>query len=404
MLNRSDQPRILEPEQLVVQRPERIKLPNGVPLSVLNAGDNEVTRIDLLMAGGRWQQKQPLQALFTNRMLREGTRRYDAARIAEKLDYYGAWLELSSASEYAYVTLYSLNKYLPQTLDILESIVKEPVFPEKELGVIVDNNIQQFLVNSSKVDFLAHRGLVKALYGGQHPGGRLVQEEDYRRITPAVLREFYDRYYHSNNCSIYLSGKVTGDCIHRIESLFGCEAFGTDALQSAVRMGMLSLDRNHPDYLKARVLVTLFGGYFGSRLMSNIREDKGYTYGISAAIMPYPGQGVLAVSAEAANEFVEPLIGEVYHEIDRLQNELASDGELSMVKNYMLGDMCRSYESAFSLADAWIFVQVSGLQDTYFAEALDAVKEVTPQEIRELAGRHLCKEKLKEIVCGKKMS
>ena len=99
MLNRSDQPRILEPEQLVVQRPER-----------------EVTRIDLLMAGGRWQQKQPLQALFTNRMLREGTRRYDAARIAEKLDYYGAWLELSSASEYAYVTLYSLNKYLPQTL------------------------------------------------------------------------------------------------------------------------------------------------------------------------------------------------------------------------------------------------------------------------------------------------
>ena len=188
MLNRSDQPRILEPEQLAVQRPERIKLPNGVPLSVLNAGDNEVTRIDLLMAGGRWQQKQPLQALFTNRMLREGTRRYDAARIAEKLDYYGAWLELSSASEYAYVTLYSLNKYLPQTLDVLESIVKEPVFPEKELGVIVDNNIQQFLVNSSKVDFLAHRGLVKALYGGQHPGGRLVQDEDYRRITPAVLR------------------------------------------------------------------------------------------------------------------------------------------------------------------------------------------------------------------------
>ena len=208
MLNRSDQPRILEPEQLVVQRPERIKLPNGVPLSVLNAGDNEVTRIDLLMAGGRWQQKQPLQALFTNRMLREGTRRYDAAQIAEKLDYYGAWLELSSASEYAYVTLYSLNKYLPQTLDILESIVKEPVFPEKELGVIVDNNIQQFLVNSSKVDFLAHRGLVKALYGGQHPGGRLVQEEDYRRITPAVLREFYDRYYHSNNCS-----NSTNNCI-----------------------------------------------------------------------------------------------------------------------------------------------------------------------------------------------
>lgn len=429
MLNRSEHPRIIEPEQLAVQKPERVRLPNGIPLNVLNAGENEVTRIDLLMAGGRWQQKQPLQALFTNRMLREGTRRYSATEIAEKLDYYGAWLELSGASEHTYVTLYSLNKYLPQTLDMLESIVKEPVFPEKELRVIVDSNIQQFLVNSSKVNFLAHRRLMKALYGEQHPAGRLVREDDYRRITPPVLREFYDCYYHSNNCSIYLSGKVTDDCVRRIETLFGCEPFGTDfrrpekrefhpapdsekhifierpdALQSAVRMGMLSLDCHHPDYLKTRVLVTLLGGYFGSRLMSNIREDKGYTYGISAGILSYPGQGVLVISAETANEFVEPLIREVYREIDRLRNETVSGEELSMVKNYMLGEMCRSYESAFSLADAWIFVQVSGLQETYFTEVQNAVKEVTPQEIRELAGRYLCKEKLKEAVCGKKMS
>lgn len=409
--------------------PERMVLSNGIPLNVLNAGENEVVRIDFLIKGGRWQQVQPLQALFTNRMLREGTRRFTAAEIAERLDYYGAWLELSSASEHAYLTLYSLNKYLPETLDVLESIVKEPIFPEKELGVIIDTNIQQFLVNSSKVDFLAHRGLLKAVFGERHPGGRLVQEEDYHRITPSVLRDFYNRYYHSGNCSIYLSGKVTDECIRKVEQLLGSEPFGTgfrkpekkeylpvvseekrifierpDALQSAVRMGMLSLDRNHPDYLKLRVLVTLFGGYFGSRLMSNIREEKGYTYGISAGVMPYPGQGVLAVNAETANEFVEPLIAEVYHEIDRLQNDLVPAEELSMVQNYMSGEMCRSYESAFSLADAWIFVQISGLRDSYFTDALDAVKNVTPEEIRELAGKHLCKEKLKEVVSGKKMS
>ncbi|WP_273164952.1 M16 family metallopeptidase [Bacteroides fluxus] len=429
MIDRTLQPRILEPEQLAVQMPERMVLSNGIPLNVLNAGENEVVRIDFLIKGGRWQQVQPLQALFTNRMLREGTRRFTAAEIAERLDYYGAWLELSSASEHAYLTLYSLNKYLPETLDVLESIVKEPIFPEKELGVIIDTNIQQFLVNSSKVDFLAHRGLLKAVFGERHPGGRLVQEEDYHRITPSVLRDFYNRYYHSGNCSIYLSGKVTDECIRKVEQLFGSEPFGTgfrkpekkeylpvvseekrifierpDALQSAVRMGMLSLDRNHPDYLKLRVLVTLFGGYFGSRLMSNIREEKGYTYGISAGVMPYPGQGVLAVNAETANEFVEPLIAEVYHEIDRLQNDLVPAEELSMVQNYMSGEMCRSYESAFSLADAWIFVQISGLRDSYFTDALDAVKNITPEEIRELAGKHLCKEKLKEVVSGKKMS
>ena len=429
MLNRTIQPPILEPEQLDVQKPERLVLPNGVPLSLFNAGDNEVVRVDLLMEGGRWQQTQPLQALFTNRMLREGTRRYTAVEIAEKLDYYGAWLELSCAAEYTYVTLYSLNKYQPQTLDVLESVLKEPLFPEKELGVVVDTNIQQFLVNSSRVEFRAHRGLVKALFGEQHPCGRLVQEADYHRITPPVLRAFYDRHCHSRNCSIYLSGKVTDDCLGRIERLFGSEPFGTDfrkpekarfrpvsapgkrifiehpeAMQSAVRMGMLMPESNHSDYLKLRVLVTLFGGYFGSRLMSNIREEKGYTYGISAALVPYPGNSLLVIGAETANEYAEPLIGEVYHEIDRLQNELVTEPELRMVKNYMLGDMCRSYESAFSLADAWMYVQVFGLPDTYFADTLEAVKGITSQEIRELAARYLCKETLKEAVSGKKMS
>jgi len=429
LLDRTIQPKVRDIEHLAVQMPQRFIMPNGVPLNILNSGDNEVVRIDLLIEGGRWHQSQPLQALFTNSMLREGTLRYSTLEIAEKLDYYGAWLELSSASEYAYITLYSLNKYLPQTLDVLESIVKEPTFPEKELGVVAENNIQQFIVNSSKVDFLAHRALMKAVYGGQHPCGRLVQKEDYKRITPDVLRKFYDRYYHSRNCTIYVSGKVGDDCVRRIEDLFGREAFGkgfqkpektdfvpvssvdkrifveyADVMQSAVRMGMLSLERCHPDYLKARVMVTLFGGYFGSRLMSNIREEKGYTYGISAGIAPYPGQGILVINTETANEFVEPLVREVYHEIDRLQNDPVPEDELFMVKNYMLGEMCRSYESAFSLADAWMFVQVSGFGDTHFEDVLNTIKNITPEEIRELAGRYLCKEKLKEVISGKKMS
>lgn len=429
MLNRSVQPSICQPDQLVVQVPERTVMPNGVPLNVLNVGSNDVVRIDWLMAGGRWQQAQPLQAVFTNRMLREGTRRYSAAEIAEKLDYFGAWLELSTTFEYSYITLYSLNRYLPQTLDVLESVIKEPVFPEKELGIVLANNLQQFLVNLSKVGFLARRALVKSVYGEQHPCGKLVEESDYQRIHPAVLKEFYNQYYHSGNCSIYLSGLVNEDCLHRIERLFGTEPFGcgrpladkkdyavvpaagkrifierSDALQSAVCMGTLSIGRKHPDYLKARVLMTLFGGYFGSRLMSNIREEKGYTYGISAGLEPSPGGGMMAISAETANEFVEPLIREIYVEIDKLQNDLVGKDELKMVQNYMLGDMCRSYESAFSLADAWMFIQVYGLSDTFFKDSLDAVKEVTPWEIRDLAEKYLCKENLKEVIAGKKIS
>lgn len=428
MVDRTLRPPVCEPIDMKLVTPEQHILPNGIPVYVLDAGDSEVVRMDVLVGGGRWQQTQPLQALFTNRMLREGTRRYRAMEIAERLDYYGAWLELSNSSKFASITLYSLSKYLPHTLEVLESLLKEPLFPEGELELVVNNNVQQFLINSSKVDFHAHRALVKAVYGEQHPCGRLVQEDDYRRITPSVLREFYDRFYYSDNCSIYLSGKVDKRVLDLVEERLGTP-FGrggkvpeqrkfipcssaekrifvekADAMQAAVRMGMLSIGCNHPDYLKLRVVITLLGGYFGSRLMSNVREEKGYTYGISAGIMSYPEHGLLVINAETANEYVEPLIGEVYREINHLQNDLVPEAELKMVRNYMLGDMCRSYESVFSLADAWIFVHTSEVKESYFTDLLQAVRNITPCEIRDLAGRYLCKETLKEVVCGKKMS
>lgn len=389
MLDRSIQPAICELEQLKVQIPEQRIMPNGIPLYILNAGDNDVVRIDVLMKGGSWNQCQNLQALFTNRMLREGTKLYTTADIAEKLDYYGAWLQLSCAAEFAYITLYSLNKYLPQVLKIFDSIIKEPVFPEKELRVILDNNAQQFLIHSTKVEFLARRTLANALYGNNHPCGQLVAEEDYRLIDASVLKSFYDCYYNSGNSSIYISGKVSNDTINYIQHSFGEEPFGSltppptrrvfipettsqkrlfteraDALQSAVCMGMISLSNHHPDYLKLRILITLLGGYFGSRLMSNIREDKGYTYDISAGIISYPNTGMLFINSQTTNELIEPLINEVYNEIDKLQNQLVADKELSLVKNYILGNICRDYESAFSLADTWIFIHSSGFSDS----------------------------------------
>ena len=427
-MDRTIQPEIQPLKNFHIQTPVRTTLPNGIPLTVINAGEQEVVRMDVLFSGGRWQQSQKLQALFTNRMLREGTMKYTAATIAEKLDYYGSWLDLSSSSEYAYITVYSLNKYLAKTLEVVESMIKEPLFPQKELQTILDTNIQQYLVNTSKVDFLAHRSLLKSLYGEQHPCGKIVMEEDYYTITPEVLREFYERHYHSGNCSIFLSGKVTDDIISRVTDIFGIP-FGQyqlqmpkssfpfaaipekriftereDAMQSAVKMGCTTITREHPDYPKLRVLMTLFGGYFGSRLMSNIREDKGYTYGISAGVVFYPDSGLLIVSTETDNEYVEPLIQEVYHEIDRLHLDPVSAEELRIVRNYMLGEMCRSYESPFSLSDAWIFIATSGLKDDYFARSLQAVNEITPAEIQDLAQRYLCKETLKEVIAGKKLS
>ena len=186
-MNRKIQPEIQTLKDFRILPPVRTTLPNGIPLTVINAGEQDVVRMDILFGGGRWQQSQKLQALFTNRMLREGTKKYTAATIAGKLDYYGSWLELSSSSDYAYITVYSLNKYVAETLEVVESMIKEPLFPEKELHTILDTNIQQYLVNTSKVDFLAHRSCYSLFTENNIHVGRL----SWRRIIMLSLPKFF---------------------------------------------------------------------------------------------------------------------------------------------------------------------------------------------------------------------
>ena len=425
--DRTKAPSIKQIAHFSIGKPDRMTLSNGMALNVINSGSEDVVRFDLLIHSGQLEQTQPLQAMFANRMLREGTASFTSAEIAEKLDYYGAWLDLSSSVNCGFVTLYSLGKYFPKTMEILASIVKEPIFPERELKIVTDMNKHNFMVNNQRVDVLARKRLNQLLFGNGHPLGHFAVLEDYDRIDVETLRSFYNNNYSSANCSAYISGKVTDEILQCVEKHFGSTPWGNqtpkaertiilphpepvkrefiekgDALQSSIKMGCFVPDRDHEDYLDFRVLATVFGGYFGSRLMSNIREDKGYTYGICAGVLSYPGCSVLGISTEADNQYVEPLIAEIYHEMDRLCNERIPSKELDMVKNYMLGDLCRSYERAFSLSDAWIFIETSDLTDDFFDRTVESIKGITAERLQELARNYFIKEKLIEVVAGKK--
>lgn len=428
MLDRTKQPAVNPLTDFAIQMPERIVMPNGVPLNILRAGDAEVVRMDILVGAGIWHQTLPLQALFANRMLREGTSGMNSKEISERLDFYGAWVELSTSMNCNFLTLYSLNKHFGHTLSVVAEMMKSPTFPEAEMQVAVENNRQQFLVNSAKVDVMARKEFSKVLFGDHHPCGHHAVLEDYDRLTTEHLRDFYYRYYHSGNCSIYLSGNISELVLAQVRDELGSSLWGSmlpceslsplptpvyegrrifiehpSAVQSSLRLGCPLVDRSHPDFASLKVLITVLGGYFGSRLMSNIREEKGYTYGISAAIASYPFQGYLAIGTETANEYVEACISEVKHEMRRLQDELIPEQELAMVKSYMMGEMCRSYEGPFSLSDAWIFIETAGLEKHFFQTLAEKIRGVTATELRELAIRYLLPDNLVEVVAGRNM-
>lgn len=422
MFNR---PKIKQIDKIDFLQPQKQILSNGIPLYIINACQEDVSRIDFIFEAGVWQQKKPLVAHFTNQMLKEGCENFSSAQIAEKLDFYGAWLQLSNGYHQSFVTLYSLNKYLPQTLALLEQMIKKSTFPENEFKTILHNRKQNYLVESEKVNVLANRRFQQCLYGANHPYGKLATLSDYETLEIDSLKEFYRANYGSKKCTIVFSGNIEKEMIEQVHTVFGKDEWGSssavlpeptytisadtqkkhfvlkeDSVQSAVIIGRPLVNFTHPDFHYLQILNTIFGGYFGSRLMSNIREKKGYTYGISSYISPLLRAGHLTISSQTATKYVQLLIDEVYKEMEKLCNKPISASELSRVKSYMMGETIRSFDGVFAQADSLISLLTSGLDYCFYEESIESIKTISPQVLQRLAQSYFSKADFYQVVSG----
>ncbi len=412
---------------LALPIPESYRLSNGVEITACNHGDEEVCRIDLVLEGGSYVEQTPGAALFTLLMLREGAGGKSGEEISENLDYYGAWLQTSVSHHYLYITLYTLNRHLDTCVGMLADMVHCPDFPEKEFSQLKERRIQQRRVQLEKVDVLASEAFTTQLFGEKHPYGSLLSLEQMEALTLDDLHTYYQRYFCRQGCHIFVSGKITPCLFDNLERHFGGEwgapttllnphphaiitpspnhiavVHKEGALQSGIRMGFPTINRNHPDFFALKFLTTILGGYFGSRLMTNIREEKGYTYGIGAGIGALRYGAYLTISTQTGTEFTQPLINEVYNEVERLRTEPVSLEELSIVRNYQRGEMARILDSAFSVTDYYQSLWVNGLSLDYFARQDEVVRTITPEQILDTARRYFIPEQFYIAVAGDK--
>lgn len=427
MLDRSIQPEVKPISQINIPEPKVFRSSNGVDFHIIDMGDQEVVRIDLIFCAGKWDQGKLLQSMFTNLLLKEGVEGMTSQEVAEQLDYYGAWLQPSATFHNSYVSLYSLNKHAKNTFPLLEKIVKKPSFLQHEFDVIKDRRFQNFLVEEERVHVTAFNEFVHCLYGDKYPYGQHAKKEHFDNLTLQDIKDYHKEYYNSHNCRIILTGRITDEIMEQALACFGNEKWGnekdkeeksfeatpsapgrffiekSDALQSAVRIGLPIIGREHPDYPKLRVLNTLLGGYFGSRLMANIREDKGYTYGIGSSITTLKNASYLSISSQVATQFTESLIKEVFVEIDRLKEELVGDEELQMLKGYLLGEMARLFDGPFSIADAHQSLLANNMSVSYYYQMIDAIHSVTAEELKILARKYFIEDNFYTIVSGEKI-
>ena len=309
---------------------------------------------------------------------------------------------------------------------LFRSAFKDATYSQEEVTTYLVNKKQKFLVNSQKVDALARRIFSELLFGKKHPYGLEVKAEDYDLVKREDIISFYKKHYHYGNCTIMAAGKLPANLKEILNAHFGRDKWGTaskiekthvkaepttqrehyveraDAVQSAIRVGRRLFNKTHEDYFKFQVLNTILGGYFGSRLMANIREDKGYTYGIGSGLASLVHEGYFFISTEVGSDVTKNALEEIYKEIEKLQTELVSEEELETVINYILGQLLRSVEGPLALADKYRGIWEFGLGYDYYDRYFEAVKAVKPHELRDLANKYLKKADLTELVVGKK--
>ena len=423
-MNRTLAPEINLIDKLDLPNVEKVTLDNGVPVYLLNEGTQEVVKVELMYKAGKWFEQKNLIADLTNRMFREGTSKRNARELADAFDFYGANFNTSAGYETGGASLYSLTKHIDQVLPLLFEIFTESVFPQNELNTVLSNRKQRLSVDLKKNDFVANREFVNALYGQKHPYGRITQPEHLENVTSEELTAFYKQYYNASNLTIIVSGKFSESLVKSLNSYFGNKNLigekasvsithpvessqelihhieKTDSVQSAIVVGNLSINKTHPDFLKLSVLNTLFGGYFGSRLMSNIREEKGYTYGIYSSFASYPHGGFIEIASEVGKEVRDATLAEIKHEINVLRTEIIPADELQVVKNYMSGKILRSIDGPMKFSETLKGLLIYNQDLSYINKLLKTVQEVTAEELRELALKYFDYDKMYKITVG----
>lgn len=395
-------------------------LRNGVKVYAVDAGAEEVLQLEWVFYAGNSFEEQNLVAATTNFMLRNGTVSKTAFQVNEFFEYHGAYLNRACYNETATVTLHCLNKHIGTLLPEVRELLTQSTMPSEELVIYKQNMQQRLKVNLKKSDFVAGRLIDVYLYGEHHPYGKYSREEDFKLLERDQLLHFYNQFYTQGQLIMFVAGKLPADLFALLDQYFGDLPNKTvqvpehpvvpaaekkyrisndpTGAQGSVRIARPFPNRHHPDFLKVQVLNAVFGGYFGSRLMSNIREDKGYTYGIHSYLQNHLGPSAWMISTEAGKDVSEATVAEIFKEMQLLRDEPVDDEELLLVRNYLIGSILGDLDGPFQIIGRWKNIILNNLKSDYFYNSIQTIKTISAEELQALARQYLREEDFYELI------
>jgi len=416
-------PEIITPSAGIIDFPEMTRLSNGIPIYLIGKGTVDLLRIEFVLNAGQVMEKIHLAASTTNAMLTEGTVLHDAMTLNDLIDRTGAIFNHNADKDSASLVTVTLPRKLDEVMALAAEVLFHPSFPANEFRMLIEKRIQAFLISRQRTSVIAREEFYRALCGDSNPYGRITAIKDYQVISTGTLSEFHSLWYRPDNMYITVAGREPQQAIDLLEKYFGsfsgqwhepeypCIKFKTaepgrifrevsNSVQSTIRLGWKGITRDHPDYHGLQVASTILGGYFGSRLMRNIREDKGYTYGIHSLAGSFHGMGFITVVTEVASQYREDALSEIKKEIAELAIHPVPPEELRIVKNHIMGETARMFDGPFTIAETIRSIIDYDTDHDYFTQFVRRVETITPDEIKKLFHEYFKIEDAFEIIAG----
>ncbi|MFD1873433.1 M16 family metallopeptidase [Hymenobacter bucti] len=424
MLNRLLPPPTHPLTTITLPTPTVRHLPNGARLHLLANDAQPVLRLQVVLPAGKYQEPAPGLAQLTARMLSEGTATRTARQVADEVAFYGASLDCEAGPDHATLTLYCLARHVPTLLPLVQEVLAAPTFPEAELLQLKTRTSQSMRVERQKTSFRASEEFNRQLFGEASPYGRPFDEASFASLTADELRAFHAAAYSPAGAEIFLSGDVAAyaatvaEVLGQWQPSAGATAVPPVApvpdryptglvtvpvegsIQASVRVG-----RRWPALAEAQtpellLLAKVLGGYFGSRLMKNIREDKGYTYGIHASVVAREQATTLVIGTDVNGDRADATRQEIAYELERLQTELLDESELETVKNYTLGKLLGETATVFEQADKYRHLLLHGLRPDYYEHLVRQTQAATAADLQALARTYLSPADMLAVVAG----
>jgi len=423
MINRKQAPAIQAVQTLQLHQPNVHYLDNKIPVYEINLGKQAVIKLELIFKAGRWYEKERLIARATSQLLKAGSLQNNAEQMANFFEYFGAKLDINDGFNTVNIEVYCLAKHLKTLLPKLHELLTTPAFPDEELQKFIKRNQQNLKIQLQKNDIVAYRLFTERLFGSKHPYGYNSNEELYQQVNTEKIRAHFEDNYIANKCTIILAGQTQADHLKLLNQYFGQLPFienypeeviptmdtpidttpihqsvSAESLQASIRIGRLTFSREHADCNNFYMMNMVLGGYFGARLMQNLRERHGYTYGVYSSIETLAYSGYWYIHTDVGKDVKDAALTEIYRELKRLQDTPISDEELEMVRNYTLGMQLTALDGVFNIAGVIKSLVTINLDHRFFYNFIDTIKTISAKEIQFMAQKYLNKEDLLEVV------